>query len=166
MSKAIAFVRTLNSLLVRVTSSLQAPLLLAVRLFWGWQFMLTGWGKFHRIPSVIEFFRSLGIPAPALNAYFVSGLEVVGGVLLIAGLASRWTALLLTGDMIVAYITADREAVMSLFTFLRHPLTADTDKFVNAAPFGFLLASLIVLVFGPGKLALDVLWGGEGNQRD
>lgn len=165
MSKIPAAVRTLNDLLIRVASSLQSPFLLAVRLFWGWQFVLTGWGKLHRIASVIDFFRSLGIPAPALNAYFVSGLELVGGILLIVGLASRWIALPLTIDMIVAYITADREAFISLFTFIRHPLTADTDKFVNAAPFGFLLASLIVLIFGPGKIALDALGGGDRKRN-
>src|SRR5579884_2087334 len=152
MSAIKATVGTLNGLLREIASSLQSPLLLAIRLFWGWQFMLTGWGKFHRIPGVIDFFRSLGIPAPAFNAYFVSGLELVGGVLLMLGLVSRWIALPLTIDMIVAYATADREGLTALFSFLRHPLTADTDKFVNAAPFGFLLASLIVLIFGPGKI--------------
>ena len=153
----------LNHLLVKVSSSMQCPFLLAVRLFWGWQFMLTGWGKFHRMPGVIEYFTSLGIPAPAVNAYFVSGLEFVGGILLILGLFSRWIALPLAFDMIVAYITADKEAVRALLMFLRHPLTADTDKFVNAAPFGFLLASLIILIFGPGKIALDSLFAKKSD---
>ena len=153
----------LNKLLVTISSSLQSPFLLAVRLFWGWQFMLTGWGKFHRMHGVIEFFTNLGIPAPAFNAYFVSGLEFVGGILLILGLFSRWIALPLTFDMIVAYLTADKEAVGALLSFLRHPLTADTDKFVNAAPFGFLLASLIILIFGPGKIALDQLLAKKSN---
>jgi putative oxidoreductase len=150
-------ITALNNLLVKVSSSLKCPFLLAVRLFWGWQFMLTGWGKFHRMSGVIEYFTNLGIPAPAANAYFVSGLEFVGGILLILGLFSRWIALPLVFDMIVAYITADKEAVSTLFMYLRHPFTTEIDKFVNAAPFGFLLASLIILIFGPGKIALDTL---------
>ena len=32
-------------MLIRAASSLQSPFLLAVRLYWGWQFMQTGWGK-------------------------------------------------------------------------------------------------------------------------
>ena len=68
------------TLLTTVGNSLQSPFLLAVRLYWGWQFMMTGWGKLHNIQHVIGFFTSLNIPAPALNAWFVSGLEFVGGI--------------------------------------------------------------------------------------
>src|SRR5258707_7321676 len=78
--------------LIRVSSNLQSPFLLAVRLYWGWQFMQTGWGKLTDIGKVIGFFTDLGIPAPALNAYFVSALEFGGGLLLILGLGSRLIA--------------------------------------------------------------------------
>src|SRR5580658_6927183 len=88
---------------------LKSPFLLAVRLYWGWQFAQTGWGKLGNIHKVISFFTSLGIPAPTLNAWFISGLEFVGGILLIVGLGSRLIALPLAIDMIVAYIVADRE---------------------------------------------------------
>src|SRR5215831_12569071 len=103
----------LYALFLKVAKSLQSPFLLAVRLYWGWQFFQAGWGKLHRLPQVVEFFASLGIPMPALNAYFVSGLEVVGGILLAIGLASRPIALMLAFDMVVAYLTADREALGS-----------------------------------------------------
>ncbi len=131
------------------TNSTQSVVLLLVRLYWGWQFFATGKGKFADIPKVVDFFTSLGIPAPALNAYFVSGLELVGGVLLFIGLGSRLIALPLFIDMVVAYITADREALGSIIS--------DPDKFMAAAPFTFMLASLIILSFGPGKFALDTL---------
>jgi putative oxidoreductase len=117
--------------------------------YWGWQLVQTGWGKLGDINKVINFFTSLGIPAPALNAWFVSGLELVGGVLLILGLGSRLIALPLAIDMIVAYITADREALASILSA--------PDKFYAAAPYTFLMASLIVLIFGPGKLSVDAL---------
>ena len=112
-------------LLIRVSSSLQSPFLLAVRLYWGWQFMQTGWGKLTDIGKVVGFFTDLGIPAPALNAYFVSALEFGGGVLLILGFGSRLIALPLVIDMLVAYITADREALFSIFS--------NPDKFTGAA---------------------------------
>jgi len=143
--------------LIRAGSGLQSPFLLAVRLYWGWQFAQTAWGKLSDIHKVIGFFTALGIPAPALNAWFVSGLEFAGGLLLILGLGSRLIALPLVIDMIVAYITADREA---LFSILSSP-----DKFMAAAPFTFLVASSIVLIFGPGKASLDVLLAGLLSRR-
>ena len=145
----IQFIEKYYNLFVRALSSLQSPFLLAVRLYWGWQFTQAGWGKLNDIGKVVNFFTSLGIPAPALNAYFVSGLEFAGGLLLLLGLGSRLIALPLTVDMIVAYITADREA---LFSIISNP-----DKFTAAAPYTFLVASLLVLIFGPGRLSLDTL---------
>jgi putative oxidoreductase len=49
----------------------------------------------------------------------------------------------------VAYFTADHEAFISFFS--------DPDKFVGAAPCTFLCASLLILIFGPGKVSLDAL---------
>lgn len=135
------------SFLVSGGNSLQSIFLLFVRLYWGWQFFQTGWGKLHNLAHVVEFFTSLGIPAPALNAYFVSGLECFGGILLAVGLGSRLLALMFVFDMLVAYITADRAALFSIFS--------KPDDFYAAAPYTFLVASLIILIFGPGKFALD-----------
>jgi putative oxidoreductase len=140
-------------LVIRAGNSLQSPFLLAIRLYWGWQFAETGWGKLGNISKVTNFFTSLGIPAPALSAWFISGLEFVGGILLIMGLGSRLIALLLAIDMIVAYILADREALSQIFS--------NPDKFYAAAPFTFLVASLIIFIFGPGKFSLDALLTGK-----
>ena len=68
---------------------LQSIFLLLVRLYWGWQFAQTGWGKLHNLAKVTGYFASLGIPFPGLNAPFVAALEFAGGLLLILGLASR-----------------------------------------------------------------------------
>jgi putative oxidoreductase len=142
-------IQKLYEMFARSASSLQSPFLLAVRLYWGWQFMQTGWGKLGDLGKVTNFFTSLGIPAPALTADFISALEFAGGILLAIGLGSRLIAFLLATDMIVAFVIADREALFSIFS--------DPDKFYGAAPYTFLLASLIILIFGPGKLALDTL---------
>ena len=149
MTTRTSLVQQGYALLVRVGNSLQSPLLLFVRLFWGWQFVVDGWGKLHNLPKVIEYFGSLGLPAPGPTAYFVSILELVGGVLLALGLGGRFIALLLTANMTVAYITGDREALLSIFS--------DPDKFSAAAPFTYLMASLVILIFGPGRYSLDYL---------
>ena len=55
---------------------MQSPFLLLIRVYWGWQFAQTGWGKLHNLPHVIEFFTSLGLPAPGPTAVFVSVFEL------------------------------------------------------------------------------------------
>ena len=42
----------LYRLLIRAADSLQSPFLLAVRLYWGWQFIEDGWGKLHNLEKV------------------------------------------------------------------------------------------------------------------
>src|SRR5229473_732853 len=137
---------------------LHSPFLLAVRLYWGWQLVQSGWGKLHNLPKVTDFFTSLNLPMPAQMAVFISCVEFFGGIFLALGLLSRLTALVLTVNMIMAYITADREALLSVFS--------DPDKFSAAAPYTFLIASLIVLVFGPGKVSLDTLLDKVAGQTD
>ena len=125
----------------------QSALLLGIRLDWGYQFAETGWGKLHRLPQVAEFFASLGLPMPAETALFVALVEFVGGILLALGLGGRAVALVLLGNMTVAYWTADREALLHFFS--------DPGKFAGADPFTFWFASLLILVFGPGAWAVD-----------
>lgn len=144
-------IEKLYRMLISAGNAAQPAFLLLVRLYWGWQFVGTGWGKVTNLQKVTSFFTDLGIPAPALNAAFISGLELVGGMLLIVGLASRPIALLMTGNMLVAYITADREALLSIFS--------DPGKFYGAAPYTFLFAALMVLIFGPGRYSVDALLG-------
>jgi putative oxidoreductase len=147
MNKIIETSARVYSLFERAVSHLQSPLLLAVRLYWGWQFFQTGLGKLTSIDKVVDFFSNLGIPFPAFNAYLVGSLECVGGALLFLGLGSRIIALPLTFNMLVAYITADREALFSILS--------DPGKFYAADPFTFFFASLLILIFGPGKISLD-----------
>lgn len=136
-------------------SFLQSPLLLAIRLYWGWQFAQTGWGKLTHLDRTTGFFESLNIPMPKVNAIMAGATECGCGVLLALGLFARPASVPLIGVMAVAYWTADRDALNAIAT--------DPDKFVTAAPFLFLLASLIVLAFGPGRLSLDALLGGKGG---
>lgn len=133
------------------SAALQSPFLLLIRLYWGWQFAQTGWGKLQHLSHVTGFFASLGIPAPGPTAVFVSLLEFVGGILLIVGLATRLTGLLLTVDMIMAYFLADRLALASILS--------DPGKFYGADAYTFLFASLMALIFGAGRFSIDYwLW--------
>jgi putative oxidoreductase len=130
-------------------SSFQSVMLLGVRLYWGFQFAQTGWGKLHHLAKITGFFASLNIPFPGVTAPFISMLEFVGGIFLILGLFSRPIAVLLACNMFVAYWTADREALSAVFS--------DPGKFYAADPYTFLFASLMVLIFGAGFLAVDTV---------
>lgn len=136
-------------------SYLQSPLLLFFRLYWGFGFFQAGFGKLQNIPHFQEFLTTLAIPFPAFNAYFVSGLEAVGGLLLIMGFLSRLISIPLIINMLVAYLAADMEAVKAVFS--------KPDLFFTATPFLFLLTALLVLAFGPGKFSLDYLIAKKDN---
>jgi len=133
----------------RIISMGQSPFLLIVRLYWGWQFAQTGWGKLHNLPKIAEYFGTLNLPYPAFTAVFVANVEFIGGILLIVGLASRLTGLVLAINMFVAYWTADHEALKSVLS--------NPGKFYVADPYTFLFASLMVLIFGAGLFSLDTV---------
>ncbi|HEY2460368.1 MAG TPA: DoxX family protein [Candidatus Acidoferrum sp.] len=141
--------RVLYAKVVRIVSSLQSSLLLFIRVYWGWQLAQSGWGKLHNLPKVTDFFTSLNLPHPAQMAVFISCVELFGGIFLAIGLLSRLTGLVLTINMLMAYITADRVALASIFSA--------PDKFQAADPFIFLFVALIVLIIGPGQYSVDTL---------
>src|SRR3984885_5625617 len=149
MNDVLLRIKKLYNLFFYYVAFGQSPFLLFVRLYWGYQLIQSGWGKLHHLSNVTEFFTSLGLPMPAQTALAISCLEFFGGIALAIGLLSRFTALVLTINMIMAYVTADREALFSIFS--------DPDKFYAAAPYTFLVATIIILLFGPGKFALDAL---------
>jgi len=151
MKSPRAFCLSLYHRSVQGLDWMQAPLLLLIRLYWGWQFAQSGWGKLHRLDQVAEFFATLNIPAPHLNAVVVSLVELVGGILLALGVGSRLVALLLFLNMSVAFVTADREALGQILS--------DPGKFYNADPYTFWFASLLILLFGPGWMSFDRLAG-------
>jgi putative oxidoreductase len=147
MSKLITKVRQWHDQFFGLVSYLQSPFLLLVRLYWGWQLAQSGWGKLHHLSGVAEYFGTLGLPMPAQMAVFIACVEFFGGIFLALGLGSRITGLVLTVNMIMAYVIGDHEALFSFFS--------DPDKFIAAAPFAFLIVALTVLIFGAGKISVD-----------
>jgi putative oxidoreductase len=137
----------------RLAGLAQTPLLAAIRLYWGWQFAVTGWGKLHSLDRVTEFFGSLHLPMPGFTAVFVATVEFVGGVLLALGLGTRLVALALFINMSVAFWVADRGALLAAFSA--------PEKFYGADPFLFWAAALLLLIFGSGAWSVDRWLGVE-----
>lgn len=59
----------------------------------------------YTIPGTIGSFAGMGIPLPEITAPLVAFLEMIGGILLIAGLLTRVVGVLLAVDMAVALVT-------------------------------------------------------------
>jgi putative oxidoreductase len=132
---------------VRVASHLQPVFLLVIRLYWGWQFFVSGKAKLLNIKNTASFFEDLHIPMPTLNAYLAGASECFGGLFLLLGVASRLSAIPLIVTMLVAYATANPDELHAFFS--------DPDAFVKAPPFLFLMTCVIVLLFGPGLFSVD-----------
>jgi putative oxidoreductase len=120
-----------------------------MRMTWGHQFILTGSGKLGNIEKVIQYFTSLGIPHPHFQAYLVGYIELIGGILLFVGFCSRFAGLVLAFTMIVALSTA-HASVLANFRFIFEPSTL-----VGEAPYPFLITSLLIFIFGPGRVSID-----------
>jgi putative oxidoreductase len=68
----------------------------------GLVFMVHGYDKFAAgLASVSAFFSQVSIPLPGLTAPFIAVLELIGGLLLLLGLGTRWLGLLYAIEMFV-----------------------------------------------------------------
>ncbi len=118
------------------------PPLLA-RIAMGWVFITSGLGKLQNLDRVTGFFNSLGIPAPGAMAPFVGTVELVAGVLLIAGLATRLSAIPLVIIMVVALLTAIGPSVEGLRGLF------GTQEFL------YVIMLIWLMVAGPGPVSID-----------
>jgi putative oxidoreductase len=143
--------KKLSNLVATVGDNLQSLVLLIIRLYWGWQFFQTGKGKLMNLDRTGNYFATLNIPLPHLQAALAGTVECLGGLLLLVGLGARLVSVPLIFVMGVAYYTAENAELHAIFS--------DPDKFTGAAPFLFLAAALLVLVFGPGKVSIDAMMG-------
>lgn len=81
-----------------------APLLM--RLYLAPIMMQAGWNKFQSFDSTVAWFGNadwgLGLPFPELMVILAAGTELIGGALLVIGLAVRWVSIPLMATMLVA----------------------------------------------------------------
>ena len=130
---------------VGVLARLKGVALLLGRLSVGLVFLSTGWGKVHNVEKVTEFFTSLHIPAPGLNAVVVGWSELLCGAALVIGLLTRLATIPLVVSMIVAILTAKRGDIHGFFDLIGFEETT------------YLLILVMIAVLGPGSLSVDHL---------
>ena len=139
------------------------PITVAARLFWlaplvarvtvGWTFAVTGWGKLHNLPKIVDYFTELGIPYPQIQAPFASANEFVCGVLVLVGLATRVASIPLIFVMLVAIRTAQWENVDSIAAL------------VGLVEWAYVAIFTWLAIAGPGPVSLDFLLG-RATKRD
>jgi putative oxidoreductase len=136
----------LRRLILRVASSLAWLPPTLTRLTLGYVFIESGWGKLHSLPKVIAYFGELGIPAPQLQAPLAATAELVCGILLLVGLATRVASLPLVVTMIVAILTARRaelNGISDLFGFIEYL---------------YIVLCLWLCAHGAGPISLDAVF--------
>jgi len=131
--------------IVQQIKKLNDVLLLAVRLILAYGFYNPAITKWQNINSVAEWFGSMGIPMPLLNAYMAASTELAGVVLLTLGLGSRIISVPLIVVMIVAITTVH----------LVNGYEAGNNGF--EIPLYYILFLFTILINGAGKLSLDFI---------
>lgn len=139
----------INKLMIRWGKKVQSPLLMVIRLFWGYWYLRGSIIKFTNMDDLITYFDSLSIPLPAIMAVLTAILHFTGGLSMIFGFCTRLISVPLIISMVVAYFAAELHTVTGIFD---SPI-----PFIMAAPFLFLYANLVLLAFGPGKFSVDNL---------
>ncbi len=148
MAKLVAAYEALCLML----ASLKNPLLLAIRLYWGWQFATDGWGKLTHLDRVTDYFgNSLHLPAPGATALLVAIVEFAGGILFATGIGSRLVSLVLFVNMTVAFLAAPDDRVNFSHIFSK------PEDFYGAGPYTYWFAALLIMILGPGLFAIDTL---------
>jgi putative oxidoreductase len=132
----------------------QPMLIVLLRIWFGYGFFKAGLGKLQNIESTASYFGNLGIPLPTINAWMAGTTECLGGILLFFGVGSRVVAIPLIFTMLVAYSTQHIDEFRTLWT-IRSGASYNPAPFFKAAPFNYLLTSLLVLFFGTGVFSID-----------
>jgi putative oxidoreductase len=118
---------------------------LMIRLFVGYFFFETGWGKLHNLDAFTTRFMQWGIPHPAFNAALSAYTEFFGGALTMAGFATRLVSIPMMINMAVATITVKMKNVAGL------------DDFVELDEPLYALAFFWLLISGAGWVSVDYL---------
>lgn len=134
-----------------VSNFFKAPSLLFARLIIAYGFYEPAMNKWSGIENVANWFGTMGIPFPLLNAYMAATTEIVGVVLLTLGLFTRAISMPLIVIMIVAILTVH----------LPNGFSAGDNGY--EIPVYYMLFLFIFFANGAGKFSFDRLIFGEKN---
>jgi putative oxidoreductase len=123
-------------------------LMLVGRVLLGWLFLASGWGKFANVAGATAYFTNLGVPAADMMPYLVGACELVIGITLILGLATRYGAILCFVFVLVSTIIAHR--------YWEYPAAQQGAQYNNMLKnLAIMGGALYVLAFGAGRYSVD-----------
>jgi len=159
--------RVLSWIAVRPGTAPGATLLL--RMMAGSVFLWEGILKFVYVNQGVGRFTKLGLPLPAVTAHFVGVLEIVGGALLLAGLATRLIAIPFMIEMVVAILSTKISLFLGTSPLPLPPAPPTIGIWAVLHEVRSEWAQLLVCAFlfraGPGPLSLDAVLGGWLQNR-
>jgi len=132
---------------IRLLNEQEWTVQLLVRVFVGYFFLETGWGKLHNLDGFAQRFAGWGIPWPHFNAALSAYTEFIGGLLTIFGIGTRLVSIPMIINMLVAILKVNLKDVNNL------------DDFVELDEPLYALAYLWLLISGPGWVSVDYLIG-------
>lgn len=142
-------IKTIHQTAKNILSNGQSVSLFLARLAVAYGFYEPAMMKWADIGAIAEWFGSMGMPFPTLNAYMAATTEITGVVLLTLGLFTRLISIPLIVVMIVAIVTVH----------LPHGFSAGDNGF--EIPLYYMLFLALFASLGAGKLSLDYLLFGE-----
>lgn len=129
--------------LENLTDNFQSIALFFARLAVAYGFYEPAMNKWNAIENVANWFASMGIPFPLVNAYMSATFEILGVFLLTLGLFTRLISIPLIVIMVVAIVTVH----------LPNGFSAGDNGY--EIPLYYMLFLMIFTSFGAGKISLD-----------
>jgi putative oxidoreductase len=133
-----------------------------LRVMAGGVFFWEGILKFVYINQGVGRFTKLGMPFPIFTADFVGGLKIVGGVLLMTGLLTRWIAIPFIIEMIVAMLSTKISLYLGTSPLPLPPAPPKIGAWAVLheirSEYAQIMVVLYLLINGPGKWSLDALF--------
>jgi uncharacterized membrane protein YphA (DoxX/SURF4 family) len=134
---------------------------LLLRLMAGGVFLSEGILKFVYANQGVGRFTKLGLPFPHMTATFIGGLEIVGGLLLIFGLFTRFIAIPFIVEMVVAILTTKVSLYLGTSPLPLPPAPPTVGFWAvlheTRSDYAQILTSTFLLVAGPGAWSLDAI---------
>lgn len=128
-----------------MNSTLQNTAMLAGRVFLGLLFVISGFGKITGFAGTAGYMASKGMPMAEALLVGAIAVELVGGLMLVAGFKARWAALAIAAFLVpttlIFHSPVGPEAQAQMTQFLKN--------------LSILGGMLYVAAFGPGAWSLD-----------
>ncbi len=134
---------------------------LLIRLMAGGVFFWEGILKFVYTNQGVGRFTKLGIPFPGPTAHFVAILEIVGGLLFIAGFLTRAIAIPFVIEMIVAILSTKISLYLGTSPLPLPPAPPQVGAWAVLhevrSDYAQIMSAMFLLIAGPGPLSVDAV---------